>query len=300
MEQSLVLGLQTELLEKDCDINQALRRAHAIAVKLSLTDMDSWIIDELNGYPEGKDVPPYRQAEGILKAKSFSGIWIPAVSSDEQFNYYFSHLPIRNSIPVISELLTNGDASYAMQVPGQVQRVLSKYFEQETLFKIEISRPQFTKIREQVQNRLLDWTLKLEEQGIIGRGMSFSSSEKENATHFRTATNNYYGNTNIITSPTGTVLAESSTTHIESSDYDKANEIIKQMRKTVSDDEGAIPDATKQNVLEKLDQIDADITNRKQPSLIKESLSVLKDIIVSAIGGAAAAPLLTLIQQIPF
>ena len=47
---SIVLELQKDLLDKDCDILQALRKAHVIAVKLHLTEFDTWIQNELNGY----------------------------------------------------------------------------------------------------------------------------------------------------------------------------------------------------------------------------------------------------------
>ena len=45
---SIVLELQKDLLDKDCDILQALRKAHVIAVKLHLTEFllqfYQWII----------------------------------------------------------------------------------------------------------------------------------------------------------------------------------------------------------------------------------------------------------------
>ena len=47
---SIVLELQRELLNKNCDILQMLRRAHVIAFKLNLSDFDVWIQNELNGY----------------------------------------------------------------------------------------------------------------------------------------------------------------------------------------------------------------------------------------------------------
>ena len=44
---SIVLELQKDLLDKDCDILQALRKAHVIAVKLHLNEFDAWIQNEL-------------------------------------------------------------------------------------------------------------------------------------------------------------------------------------------------------------------------------------------------------------
>ena len=51
---SLVLDLQQEVLKPDCDILNALRKAHLIAAKLKLTEFDSWIMSELNGYDDNQ------------------------------------------------------------------------------------------------------------------------------------------------------------------------------------------------------------------------------------------------------
>ena len=44
---SIVLQLQQELISGNCDILNALRKAHIIAVKLKLDDFDKWINQEL-------------------------------------------------------------------------------------------------------------------------------------------------------------------------------------------------------------------------------------------------------------
>ena len=43
MGNSLVLKLQAEVMESNCDILNALRRAHLIASKLNLKEFDGWI-----------------------------------------------------------------------------------------------------------------------------------------------------------------------------------------------------------------------------------------------------------------
>lgn len=57
---SLVLDLQQKVLRPDCDILDALRKAHLIAAKLKLAEFDSWIQNELNGYNCTNDeIPEY-------------------------------------------------------------------------------------------------------------------------------------------------------------------------------------------------------------------------------------------------
>ena len=81
---SIVLDLQQEVISQDCDIVNALRKAHLIAVKLGLEEFDKWISCELNGYKEGDIIPEYRKVKGILKAfYQFKG-WIPVTITDIQ------------------------------------------------------------------------------------------------------------------------------------------------------------------------------------------------------------------------
>ena len=63
---SLVLDLQQEILKPDCDILNALRKAHIIAIKLKLSEFDTWIQSELNGYETNQDlIPDYRKISGL-------------------------------------------------------------------------------------------------------------------------------------------------------------------------------------------------------------------------------------------
>ena len=53
---------------------------------------------------------------------------------------------------------------------------------------------------ERVKNTILEWTLQLESEGILGENMQFNISEKERAQSIPQTINNYYGNTNVINS----------------------------------------------------------------------------------------------------
>ncbi len=45
-------------------------------------------------------------------------------------------------------------------------------------------------IIEKVKNTVLEWTLKLEEEGVLGEGMRFSDKEKQNAKALPQTVNN--------------------------------------------------------------------------------------------------------------
>lgn len=58
-----------------------------------------------------------------------------------------------------------------------------------------LSKTALLDILAQVQNRILDWALTLEENGIVGEGVSFSKDEQERAQQapLINYTSNFYG-----------------------------------------------------------------------------------------------------------
>src|SRR5437764_17490 len=61
---SLVTDLQRDILNSKKPVTEILRSAKLISAKLSLNDITAWIGFELNGYPQGTDVPDYRLIKG--------------------------------------------------------------------------------------------------------------------------------------------------------------------------------------------------------------------------------------------
>ncbi|WP_242848095.1 hypothetical protein [Ruminococcus sp. HUN007] len=76
---SVVLDLQQEIISKNCDVVNVLRKAHLIASKLELNEFDNWIVNELNGYPSQKDCPDYRNVRVVLKGYNPYRGWIPII-----------------------------------------------------------------------------------------------------------------------------------------------------------------------------------------------------------------------------
>ena len=68
-------------------------------------------------------------------------------------------------------------------------------------YKLYIPSTSIADIEEKVKNTILDWTLKLEAEGIVGENMVFSEKEKNCAAGIPQTINNFFGNTSIITSP---------------------------------------------------------------------------------------------------
>lgn len=68
-------------------------------------------------------------------------------------------------------------------------------------YALHISTASVMDIIEKVKNTILEWTLKLEEEGVLGEGMRFSDKEKQTAMALPQTVNNYYGATNVINAP---------------------------------------------------------------------------------------------------
>jgi hypothetical protein len=79
--------------------------------------------------------------------------------------------------------------------PQDTERQLCKSLEAGFETKISLICPNTELIRivEQVRNVILNWTLKLEEEGIVGEGMTFTAQEAHSAQGIPQAVNNFYG-----------------------------------------------------------------------------------------------------------
>lgn len=67
MINSPVLELQALARNRGSDIIEVLLTAKMIAVKLGLKDLSEWMEYEIDGYPNGVDVPKYRKGQGIIR-----------------------------------------------------------------------------------------------------------------------------------------------------------------------------------------------------------------------------------------
>ena len=167
---SVVLELQKEVTQSDCDIVSVLRRAHLIATKLDLKDFNQWIINELNGYDSQMDVPEYRSVPGQLKAFNPYHGWIPVMLSDPEIEELICHPKMRNSVSEILSLCNGNGSSVVMTLTAELQNSLNKMSAAPIYMQmaIHISKSAAADIVEKVKNTLIEWTLELEAKGVLG------------------------------------------------------------------------------------------------------------------------------------
>lgn len=289
---SIVLDLQNEVTKPDCDIVNVLRKAHLIAVKLGLTEFDKWICSELNGYKGEDEIPDYREVSGSLKAYNPIRGWLPVFINNAEFEKRICCIKCNNSISEIIGLNAKNEHGLMMNLGGETQAILNKNTSApfSTQYRLDFSPTAVGDIIEKVKNTVLEWTIKLEAEGILGEGMQFSISEKDSAKRIPQTVNNYYGNTNVINSPlenTAVIAGDGNNVRFT---YDAAQDAVAEIESSLETDNLSPED--KETVMEMLEDIKDKLEQKKKPTLIKSGLVGLKDFLI----GAGASATVALIQ----
>jgi hypothetical protein len=284
---SLVLELQRDALDKSVGATDLLRKALVVARKLKVTDLVEWLTDELNGYPEGKEVPEYRKLRGELKVHNPYHGWIPLMIRDASQAELLSR---RGTSQAISELdrMANGDGElvYA-RLPRNIEQSLMKGMEVPLEPAVILSKTQIHGLVDRVRNTVLDWALGLEEQGIMGNGMSFSPEEQRQAGNF---TFNVGSLANLIGSMHNSQLQQGTTnstqTYSETLDLEAVARVIRELRSRL--DEAHLQGQDAAQVQSDISCVEAQLAApRPNASVIKESLrstrSILEGVASSAL-----------------
>ena len=287
---SIVIDLQNEIMSSECDVVKILRRAHVIAVKLGLKEFDQWISYELNGYPNQDTCPEYRKVRGVLKAFNPYQGWIPTLIPDAELEKAICEKRVPNSISEIITLCKNAENGLISEFSGEQLELFNRMFDSPLPMKyaLHISGASVMDIVEKVKNTILEWTLKLEEEGVLGEGMRFSDDEKQTAKSMPQTVNNYYGATNVINGSSEGMQIVSGNENVTFS-YDKANTAVSEIKAAISQEQ--LQSEDKDAALEMLSEIRNKITQEKKPSVIKALLVGLKDFLINA-GGSLAAGLI--------
>ncbi|MHB8092707.1 MAG: AbiTii domain-containing protein [Syntrophales bacterium] len=185
MKKFLVLEIQQLATESHHDISDLLRKALLAATKLKLKDFKYWVNQELNGYREG-DVPNYRKITASVYLKNpYHGL-IPVHFPTQEIYDVFCSIEVRDPIGNLAAILSKQDDSKTGPIYPLTQKQEDFLLSQQDCLGMPpvrtISNSAVATILDAVRTQILEWSLKLEEQGILGEGMTFSENEKELAT----------------------------------------------------------------------------------------------------------------------
>ncbi|MDT2806615.1 hypothetical protein K5X77_08970 [Vagococcus lutrae] len=193
----IVLDLQQEALSKDSDVLNLLRKAYIVARKLKLNEFEEWVNNELNGYQETDKIPDYRKVRGEVKAWNPYLGWIPMIIQNNEIANQLSEHLASDSIPNLKNVYESLNGNHAtLQFDAGMNNLLSKSSGVNTKYALMISANQIYNIMERVRNIVLDWSITLEENDILGEGLQFTEKEKDIAVSSSTInnyTNNFYG-----------------------------------------------------------------------------------------------------------
>lgn len=192
---SVVRELQQDALNRQVTISDLLRKALVVARKLGLTEFQAWINRELTGYAAGPDIPEYRRVSGQARAWNPYRGWIPIIFSSPKQEEWLTQRNATQSAAELEVLLGSQGVDGLLHMPFAA--TTQKYIFEDAPFESEatlfVQYASLAKILDSVRTIVLNWALKLEEDGILGEGLAFSEEDKAQAKVQPQSVVNFYG-----------------------------------------------------------------------------------------------------------
>lgn len=292
---SVVIELQHDALNREIAITDLLRKAYVVARKLKIHEFEHWLSNELEGYKEQSEIPEYRVVTGEVKAWNPYHGWQPIYFEDPKITEAVSKRDNNQRIAEIENLLnTVSEKGSNLQIPfpPEQQSVICKAIGYQTQVTLMTSESGLVRIIDAVRNIVLNWAIKLEEDGILGEGMAFSDDEKNQVEKHSYNVNNFYGEV------TGSQIQQSSpnstqTQEIQQLSYENINEFISELKQNLPNIE--LEEEAAQELNAEISTVEIQ-TNSPKPkeSIIKESLVSIRRILEGASGGAIGQLLIQL------
>ena len=195
---SIVQELQRDSVENKTVITELLRKSLLVARKLKIKDFEVWIQKELNGYGVSKtdQIPMYRHLKGSPKAWNPYHGWIPVMFENAKHEEVLSSVACAQPISEIEHMLSHlsPEGFFESKYSPEALRAMNASNGRDYNITLHLTAASLHRIVDSVRNIVLDWTLKLEEDGILGEGISFSVAEIKKAESANYIVNNFHGN----------------------------------------------------------------------------------------------------------
>lgn len=216
---SIILELQKDSLDSKVSITQLLRKALVVAKKLNIDEFIEWISYELNGYEDIEKLPKYRMVGGQVMVHNPYRGWQPVIFSSNEESELMSSKNIFSPISEIENLCENcgKDSVISYSLPD----VMTKNLMKSTMGMVPyfiINESQFIGIIEAVKNVILNWSLKLENDGIVGDNLSFSEDDKHKISSNIYNIQNFSG-----------VIGDISESNLQIGDYNSIHSTLKKL-----------------------------------------------------------------------
>lgn len=281
----VVIELQKNIIDNNLDVVSILRKAKLISSKLNLTEFNNWIEKELNGYNEYSEIPDYRTVVGEIKAKNpYYGL-IPVMMPSS----LASELSTRKLYQSISEIqnLSETNEHLVVNLPTEVSDILCQNTGVNFPCYFIFGAHNLLRIIDNVKDKILEWCLKLEKDGILGENFEFNDTEIEKAKNVPQQIN-YYGpviNGNV--SGTQISTGDNNNNEFASNDF---SELINEIKNSLEKEK--IDEQSKAEAFEILEDINESVKQNKNKSFVRTMLAGLKDFFINT-GAAVTASLIT-------
>ncbi|EOG7777818.1 hypothetical protein N5C69_19065 [Pseudomonas aeruginosa] len=179
----LVLELQAACYSDSVSVVELLRMARVVSVKLGMGSINEWLKNEMDGYPSSDAAPDYRRVRGKLECFNPYLGYIPLGSNDPSMDHHLSRTTLRFPLSEIADIAQNQQNSVRLSFSHQLAHDLMAGMEEPFEPSLLVPVGQFRRIVSSVKDKILNFALDLEQQGIIGDGMTFSKDEKQAASH---------------------------------------------------------------------------------------------------------------------
>lgn len=293
--EGIVLELQRDCLNSDVSVSTILRKAKVIASKLDLEDLKQWIHAELQGYNcSFDDLPSHRKGSGQPKFKNPYHGWCPIISGDGWYGKMLRTVYLRQPVSELEILISGGKSDILiMQYAPVIQESLREQMPVAMECALHFPKSQVASALDYIRNKTLDWTLELEEHGIIGEGLTFGDNQKKEA---QMVTNHIYGgNVGVL----GSVSGDANNTGFLNAGSEisigEIQKLITQIRESVP----GLPANVQTAIDGPLTQFEADVnaTTPSRSSII-ESASSIRKVLEGAGGNLAASGILAALASI--
>lgn len=136
-------------------------------------------------------MPAYRKIEGQLIAHNPFRGWIPVMFDDPAEARLLSTRDLGASLAEIEQLQNSPADRGTLQMPLPPEIVAAAFgqtreYQMGMVPTLIVPRNAVEGMLDAVRNTVLDWSLKLEREGVLGEGMTFSREEKERLLRSRT------------------------------------------------------------------------------------------------------------------
>jgi hypothetical protein len=290
---SLVRDLQRAALDTSTSVTTLLRMALVVATKLNLAEFASWVQSELKGYSDPDRIPQYRVLCGEpVVYNPFRG-WESFFTHnlDPEVAHRLRTFKLHYPLAELEDHLRSEDAAFVLTYNEQTERMLIRTIRPLPVRPgVRYERSQFRGILDAVRNIVLEWSLKLEQDGILGEEMTFSEAEKEAAT--AEAPNIAHYIHQVINSQVQ-LGGRHAVMNVEIRPLDPA--VVKEVIQALKRDANlaTLEVSQRSELMAEIGTVEAQLGSSKPKEvIIREGLSSIRNILEGAVGSALAAGIL--------